>query len=298
MNLLEDKEFLEFQGLAESANLLQISEILDQTWERLDNRGPEQIGDKLPWPKTHDYIRLRPGELSLWAGINGHGKSLILGQIILWLPYAVKSVIASLEMPVAATAARMCRQTLPSGNPSRQYLEQFADSAGNLWLYDQVQTVKTERMLALCMYAGQILGADHIVIDSLVKCGIAQDDYPRQKEFADALCQLAKAYQMHIHLVHHMRKGRHEDDPPDKMDIKGAGELTDLADNVFIMHRNKRKERQMENGQHVEELDPDAELWCLKQRHGEWEGKVNLYFDKHSHQYMGGPSSRLQWRSE
>lgn len=298
MNLLEDKEFLEFQGMAESANLVQVEDILQDTWERLDNRGINQIGDRLPWKKTHELVRLRPGEVSLWAGINGHGKSLVLGQVILWFPADVKSVIASLEMPVGATAARMCRQTLPSGNPSHQYLEHFAKASNNVWLYDQLSTVQTNRMLALTNYAGSILEANHMVIDSMVKCGIAPDNYERQKDFIDALTQLAKAYRLHIHLVHHMRKGNREDDRPDKMDIKGGGEITDLVDNVFIMHRNKEKERKLEANKHVEELDPDAELWCLKQRHGEWEGKVNLYFDKTSHQFMGGPNHRLRWRME
>ena len=29
-------------------------------------------GATLPWPKTFDHIRFRPGEVSLWMGINGH----------------------------------------------------------------------------------------------------------------------------------------------------------------------------------------------------------------------------------
>jgi len=298
INLLEDKEFLEYQGMAESASLVKMAEIKAQTWERLDDRGVNQFGDKLPWKKTHENIRLRPGEVSLWAGINGHGKSLVLGQVMLWFPADVTSVIASLEMPVAATAARMCRQTIASGNPSQQYLDMFADACDNIWLYDQQNTVKASRMLALAMYAGDFLNAHHMVIDSMVKCGISPDDYPKQKEFIDALTQLAKATNMHIHLVHHMRKGNRESDTPDKMDIKGGGEITDLVDNVFIMHRNKDKERKIENNQHVDDMEPDAELWCLKQRHGEWEGKINLYFDKNSHQFTGGPGYRLNWRME
>ena len=34
-----------------------------------------QIGADLPWSKTHGNIKLRPGEVSVWAGVNGHGKS-------------------------------------------------------------------------------------------------------------------------------------------------------------------------------------------------------------------------------
>ncbi|MCP4481201.1 MAG: hypothetical protein GY817_00010, partial [bacterium] len=47
MNLLEDSEFLEYQGMAESANLVKMSEIKAETWERLNDRGVNQFGDKL-----------------------------------------------------------------------------------------------------------------------------------------------------------------------------------------------------------------------------------------------------------
>lgn len=298
MNLLEDKEFLEFQGLQESAQLVQFKDIQADIIERL-KRGPDQIGDRLPWSKTYDKIRFREGEVTLWAGINGHGKSEILGQTICWLPYERKSVIASLEMPISATGARMCRQTLSSGDPTAQYVAQWAESTDNIWVYDEQQTVQTRRMIALVNYSGQILEADHMVIDSLVKCGMkSHDALDQQKDFVDALCQLAKAYQMHIHLVHHMRKGESEEKEPDKFSVKGAGEITDLVDNLIITHRNKKKERLIEEGEHVDEMVPDAKLICAKQRHGEWEGKINLWFDKTSHQFMGAPNYKLRWRMD
>ena len=44
-----------------------------------DNPDP---GCYLPWLKTHDHIKLRQGELSIWAGVNGHGKSMLLNQVV------------------------------------------------------------------------------------------------------------------------------------------------------------------------------------------------------------------------
>jgi len=299
MNLLEDSEFIEFQGLQESANLVQFKdpEVKERIKERFANGRISSFGACLPWPKTHEQVRLRPGEVSLWAGVNGHGKSLVLNQVMLWLPYEVKSIIASLEMPVDATAARMIQQTLSNGTPTDHYIDLFGEATDNIWIYDEQQTVQTSRVISLVNYAGQILEVDHIVIDSLVKCGMpSHDKLDRQKDFVDALCQLAKGYRMHIHLVHHMRKGDKESREPDKMDIKGAGEITDLVDNVFIVHRNKAKENKVQNGQHVEEMEPDAKIICAKQRHGEWEGFINLWHDNNSHQFMGGPNSRLRWR--
>jgi twinkle protein len=296
MNLLHDQEFLEFQGVEESSRLTQFKDIQEDIWERL-KQGPEQYGDKLPWPKTFETFRFRPGETTLWAGVNGHGKSLAAGMAVLWFPYEVKSVIASLEMPISATAARMCRQSIIGGNPSKHYVKLFAEATDNIWVYDENRTVQPNRILALCMYAGGKLKANHVIIDSLVKCGMkSHDNLDQQKDFIDALCQTAKAYNIHIHLVHHMRKGEKEGKMPDKFDIKGAGEITDLVDNILIAHRNKNKERKADAGEHVEEMEPDTRLLCVKQRHGEWEGIINLWFDKPTQQFMGGLNSRLRWR--
>src|SRR5512142_1503372 len=41
----------------------------------------EASGDCMPWSKTADQIRFRHSEVSIWNGINGHGKSAVLGQI-------------------------------------------------------------------------------------------------------------------------------------------------------------------------------------------------------------------------
>ena len=46
--------------------------------------GPEsEKGAYLPWAKTRNNIRLRSHEVSIWAGVNGHGKSLLLNQVML-----------------------------------------------------------------------------------------------------------------------------------------------------------------------------------------------------------------------
>jgi twinkle protein len=109
------------------------------------------------------------------------------GQVLLWLPHDQKCLIASLEMPPVSTIDRMCRQTLPSGIPSDKYVEEFAQATDNIWIYDQTDTVPAERMLAMLNYAAKELGMNHLMIDSLVKCGIAPDDYGKQKDFVDRL---------------------------------------------------------------------------------------------------------------
>jgi twinkle protein len=75
----------------------------------------------------------------------------------------------------------------------------------------------------------------------------------------------------------------------DKFDIKGASELSDMPDNVFSLWRNKAKEAKAEAGKLDEEgkAAPDAVLMCDKQRHGDWEGRVTLWFNRKTLQYVG-----------
>lgn len=294
--LSNDIDFLKFAGLQESQYLEPTTTFLEDVKKRFAN-GYEVQGEKLPWKKTREKVGLRDGEVSLWAGINGHGKSNLLGQVIVWLPRDVKCVIASLEMKPAATIERMCRQTMGSGIPTPEYVDYFGERTDNIWIYDQIDSVPAEKILGMCHYAAQELAVKQIMIDSLMKCGISPEDYPRQKEFVDRLCWCAKTENIHIHLVHHIRKGDKELSVPDKFDIKGAGEITDLVDNVFIVHRNKAKERAQENNNHEKDNEPDETLMVSKQRHGNWEGKVNLWWHEPSHQYVGGPDSlALRWR--
>lgn len=285
----------EFYGKVESTEIVGFDHFRDKVKTRIAN-GVTHSGEKLPWSKTYDLVRLRGGEVSIWAGVNGHGKSLVLGQVMLWLPPDQKVLIASLEMPGEATIARMCQQTLTTGIPSERYIDDFMDATDNFYLYDVMGTVPAKRILPLVYYASKVMGINHIVLDSLVKFGIRLDDFTGQRDFMNELCAIAQEFGCHIHLVHHLKKGENETQEPDKWHIKGAGELTDMADNVFIQHRHKDKEKKIENGESVDALTPDASLYCVKQRHGEWEGKIALYFDKTSHQFMGGPESRLRWR--
>jgi twinkle protein len=256
--------------------------------------GEQEIsGAATPWAKVENRLRFRPGEVTLWAGINGHGKSGLLGFVMLdALVAGARACIASFEMPPAATLARICRQAAGSSAPTVEFIERFHEWTDNkLWLYAHRGQVNAERMIAVARYCRKELNIDHFVIDSLMKCGIAPDDYGGQKNFVDALCVLARDTGLHIHLVHHVRKGDTEKTAPDKFDIKGAGEIVDLVDNALIVFRNKRKEQQLENTTDSEkpaELNrqPDTVLICDKQRHFTWEGRINLWFDRDSQQLL------------
>jgi twinkle protein len=251
-------------------------------------RASSPKGDVLPWSKTHHNIRLREAEVSLWPGINGHGKSLITAQVGLHLVSQDRRIVcASLEMWPVKTLARMARQAIGNGDPTERALFDFiAWLSRRFWIYDQHGRADPRYILAVIRYAAIELKVAHFFLDSLMMVCKGEEDYDGQKDFVTELCAAAKDTGCHIHLVHHTRKMKDEGEIPGKFDAKGSGSITDQVDNVFTVWRNKKKEAERQNGS-CDESKPDALLICDKQRHGEWEGRIGLWFDPASMSYRG-----------
>jgi twinkle protein len=256
----------------------------------------------MPWRKTHALVQFRKGEVTVWGGANGNGKSLVTGQVALSLcTQGEKVCIASFEMKPSKTLERMARQwsTHNPGDPAFQgderaqaqfidLYEQFRDwTDGKLWLYDQQGTVTASQCAAVVRYCAKEKGITHFFVDSLMKCVSGEDDYNGQKAFVDELTAIARDYGIHVHLVHHIKKPPSEDHKPNKYDYKGSGAITDQADNVISVWRNKAKERNRQAGKMVADNEPDALLICDKQRNGEWEGNIGLWFEPASQQFLG-----------
>lgn len=244
-------------------------------------------GVLLPWRKTSEQFRLRDNELTLWPGINGHGKSLVLGQIMLGaMAQGQKVLVASMEMKPKATMQRMCRQGLGIGHPSPTEVREFSNwTDDRLWIFDHLGAVSWQKLLGVLRYCHVELGIQQFVVDSLMRCGIADDDYNGQKAFMDALCTFRMDYPVHVHLVLHSRKLADEMALPGKFDVKGSSSLTDMADNVVTVWRNKRKEEAQQKSSYLRNdkddqamKGPDCLLVVDKQRHWEWEGKIALWY--------------------
>lgn len=260
----------------------------------------------LPWAKTHKQFAFRDGEVTLWAGVNGHGKSAVTGMVAASLVAQSEPVsIASFEMKPRKTLNRMVRQFMGHGDnedagPEEQSLireiyEQFAAVCENkLWLYDQQGTVSPARAISVTRYCFKELGIKHMFIDSLMKCVKGEDDYNGQKYLVDELAAMARDYSAHIHLVHHLRKTGKETDQPDKNDVKGSGSIVDQVDNLMLIWRNKAKEMDRMAGKLVNKADADTVIFCKKQRNGTgWEGAIQLYFDPESMQYTNYPDNTI-----
>jgi twinkle protein len=171
-------------------------------------------------------------------------------------------------------------------------LDRFHDYAGNqMWLYDQQGTVTTQQVIAVTRYCAMELGIGHVFIDSLMKCVPGEDDYNAQKMFVDEITAVARDHNIHIHLIHHIRKLQNEELQPNKNDIKGTGAIADQVDNVLLVWRNKKKEHDKQKKGVADEKLPDTMLMCEKQRNGESEDWFNLWYDKESQQFVEMPGA-------
>lgn len=253
-------------------------------------QSPEEFdGATLPWGITHDKIRFRPGETTVWAGINGHGKSQLLGMVSLgFIAQGQRVLNMSFEMKPLATLKRMLRQCAMNSNPDYRFVDRFMDFlTGRAYIFDHLGSINERVVYAAIRYAALERKVNHIIIDSMMKCVKGSDDYSSQKDFMNSITRMAQQYGVHIHVVHHIKKLESEECLPNKFDLKGDSSISDMPDQVLTVWRNKRKERAIKKSP----TDPkaneaeDALLVCDKNRHGEWEGHVRLWYHPPSLQY-------------
>lgn len=273
--------------------LVSAAEYAEQVVRLFHPDGEPDPGVRLPWRKAGDRVVLRAGEVSLLGGVNGHGKSELAGHILLdALDSGERCCVASMEFKPERWLRRLTRQACGRPEPSDRYIRAVHEwYRGKLWAFSAVGTTKASRILEVFRYAVRRYGIRYFVVDNLAKCGFPEDDYNGQKAFIDQLTDFARDYEAHVQVCVHMRKGESEDKPAGKMDVKGTGAITDMVDTVLVIWRNKKKEEDRrvaeQAGEPFNEAEhPDAVLKCVKQRNGEHEPTLKLWFCGRSHQFL------------
>lgn len=263
----------------------------------------ESPGYETAYGDLRGKLHFRSAEMTLWTGASGHGKSQILSDNVpCWIEQGARICMSSLEMKPHQTLKRCVKQTLGVDRPTEE-----AISAALKWLdqglllYDLTGKAKVEQLLEIFGYARAKYGCDVFIIDSLMRMGIASDDYNTQESVVYRLVDWCIETNCHIHLVAHARKGdRDRAGPPDTEDIKGAMEVGANAFNVISVWRNRKIEDDLaraETEAQAREIEgrPNVIMNVAKQRNGDFEGKVPLWFDKNTYQYRSGSDSEL-WR--
>ena len=230
--------------------------------------------------KRFDFILggLRPGEVTVWTGRNGDGKTTFLNQLVLNLltrHVDQRVCLASLEMRPKRLLTWMCRQA--GIIACLEGLQEFTKiTAGKLSLVNAQHELAPDDLLEAFEYVARRFGTQTFVVDSLLRVdlGSGPDWLESQKRFMNRLTQFALTHEVHVLLVAHPRKGSTDQARIDKVDIAGSGDISNLAFNVISLRRLKG-----ENG------DPDAILEVMKNRETGKLGAVSLKFDEESKRF-------------
>ncbi len=254
---------------------------------------PEKhLGYTVPYPKLQDKLHFRPAELTLWSGASGAGKSQLLSDCIPhWIAQKSRLCLASLEMKGEQSLRRLTKQTGGLEQPTKETIERilhFLDEG--LILYEHVGKSSVDTLLEVFDYCRARYGCDQFIIDSLMRLGIASDDYARQEQAVYKMVDWAVLNSVHIHLVAHARKGGLDKDIPSTEDIKGASEIGANAFNIITIWRNRSLEDKIFAASLAQEKAdlakrPGVIMNIAKQRSGDFEGKIGLWFDPQTYRY-------------
>jgi twinkle protein len=263
----------------------------------------EHVGYQTPYGTLAKRLLFRPGELTIWTGDAGAGKTQILSDCTVdWIKQGSRICLSSLEMHPRQTLKRMVKQVVGTETPTQPAVRASLDwlTAG-LLLYDHTGKRSIDEMLTLFDYGRARYGCDQFIIDSLMRLGVAGDDYGGQETVIYRVVEWCMASKVHVHLVAHSKKGERDRGAPATEDIKGAMEIGANAFNIVSVWRDRKHEdsvgllRQSDHVAAAKLYDdkPGVVLNVAKQRNGDFEGKVGLWFDQASYRYRSradGPS--------
>jgi len=230
----------------------------------------------LPFEKTHATFNFRPQELTLWAGETKSMKSMLTGFCLMSLALQNQKVaIASFEMPVIDTYDRMCSAFTGTQDFTSQQSKEFAELLfRKLWFLDHQSTIGIYEVEKFISFSAEVLDVKHVMIDSLMMIHVehAKDNnlvHKIYKDFIVSLKNLAKMYNIQVHLVTHFRKPDHRAKPT-RYDIFGTSSIPNIADNIFMVSRNRDSDAD----------EPDLYLKLDSQRKGKDDVTYGLWLDE------------------
>ena len=197
----------------------------------------------------------RMGELSVWSGRSGQGKSTFLSQIMLEAVNKGYKVCAYsgelineqfqhwLLLQSCGTEhlikkydpVKQCDVYVPATDAVEKIREWLK---GKFYLYNNEFTGNDNNILDVFRYAYKNYGCKVFLVDNLMTAkydyGTRESYYIQQSQFVGELVRLAKTYNVHVHLIAHPKKTQGE---LTKEDISGSLDITNRADNAFTVNR-------------------------------------------------------------
>lgn len=253
-------------------------------------KGGALFGTPTPWPKLNGILKgWRDGEVTVWSGRNGSGKSTVLNQVFIDLAEKnVKSCIYSGEMPPERYLRWAIIQYLKNDYPAPDRIDEVLTwLSGKVKILNVTSGIEPDKLLGDFEYAARRYGVKHFFIDSLMKIRFrGQDEYKDQHDFIQSLSGYAKKHNCHVHLVAHPRKTESDDDETGKVDIKGSSHITDECDNVIVLHRLSETKKEAVKKKNAQPAD--MKLFVKKNREFGIEASVNMMFDTATKTFSDG----------
>jgi replicative DNA helicase len=256
----------------------------------------------MPWSKLSEF-RLRPGELVLVGGGSGHGKSAVANQISLHAVTQKKpdgehyrAAIASLELPAEYVMHQMCQIAGTVSEPTEHWMRRVGHYLNDKMTFvDRVDSMSPQECLQTAIGLRKFYGTDLFVIDGLMMIGLG-DELEQQKIFTQKLAEVAKAFDMCIVLIAHLRKPSGIESStklPTAHDFLGSSNILNVASSALLVHRDMELMYAINNGDQVDPTLPHTRLIVAKQRYSPYLGvttywhhdKCRALCNSHSKQY-------------
>lgn len=256
------------------------------------------------------------GEMSVWTGKRGVGKSTILSQILLEAVdqgHVVCAYSGELDKTQfrewtylqAAGPEHISYQTDPLTGKRLPTADAIADKQisqwmdERFWLFDLEKNTRhdPEAILSQFEYMKMRYNADVFLVDNIMSVDFdyrRDSDFNRvQSQFTQMLATFSKRQHVHTHLVVHPRKSTsNENGKVSSDDVNGSADITNRADNVFFLTTHASTDM---NGQ------PEVKPLLMTLKNRDFGSKINqwLDFDKKSRRFFvdktGDPKRAYGW---
>ncbi len=258
---------------------------------------------------SHMLEGFRMNELTILTGENNSGKSTFLGQIMLnVIEGGYKVGVFSAELSPNQYKSWILNQCC-----DKQDLTMFRNKYGknkyvpnntvipkvdkwlnnNAFLYDSTKSsVETQSVLKSFSYLYRRLGVQFFIIDNFLTLGKSSYGANELKQETEAIVDMVKfvnKYPVHIVLVAHPNKA----DVVSKKSIAGSGNITNLADNVLIVHRNNNKDRQCDMILEIAKNREAGELGIMRLNFNTENRRFKELPDKYNEKYV---INKYSWR--
>ena len=282
---------LDYAEEMSEASLSQLTDPGDLVDRALTMSDRATAGIKLPWSKLENLVTLRPGELVLLGGGSGHGKSAVANQLALHAVTQKKpdgenyrAAIASLELPAEYVFYQMAQIAGTIAEPSEHWLRRVGHYLNEKMVFvDRVDSMSPMECLQTAIGLRKFYGTDLLVIDGLMMIGLG-DELEAQKIFTQKLAEVAKAFDICIVLIAHLRKPSGADSDkrlPSAHDFLGSSNILNVASTAILVHRNKELMYQINSGEEVDPAIPHTQIIVAKQRYAPYEGITGYWSHDH-----------------